>query len=256
MRLTIRQNELESERQKGYWHQPPWAWNSGFLRWAARLAHHLNLEECRRHILEPIRDCWATSPHLTADLLFGYIDQQIRFVGPLRPETSQVWREIAEWVLNSQEVIKGHYLERDVEDALALLVFVRFGRFLLDNGWTHIDAFSDVIDNWVSVVGHLPRPYANLLELLSTESASTLDTSIMLKWLGAAMASDKPDDFWSESSNGVRTARLLQRLWASREEEIGSGPSLLQVYSQIVDELVTAGVPLAGLLRRRLERRA
>ena len=52
-----------------------------------------------------------------------------------------------------------------------------------------------------------------------------------------------------------RTAEFLQRTWDANEEQIRRQPATLKRYTELVDQLVSAGVPLASVLQMKLERR-
>ncbi|HLE27725.1 MAG TPA: hypothetical protein VI793_06385, partial [Anaerolineales bacterium] len=231
-------------------------WNSFFGRWLAEFARGLSYEDVQNHILNPIHGVWKTTPRLTADLLRGYIFQQVGSIERLSQETHQAWREIATWVLDSDEVHRGvarRYFDRDVDTALGLLVFLEFGTSHLTEKWPHAREFTDVFSAWIERVGHHPDCFSRLLTMLNTPGW-VLAPEPMLQWLNTPLGKvAKPDVFWNEHHNARRTAKLLQRVWSSYRERLTSNPALVRIYSQLLDELVVAGQPVAARLREVLE---
>ena len=257
MAWTIERNK--PEEPYGYRANTPYEWNQFFLEWAAVLARSLTLDEQRRHVLLPIRNRWSQASHLTADLLYGYLSQHIAYIGSLADESQAAWREICDWVLSSRELADGmirQRLNRDVLEAVSLIVFVRHGISLLENHWPHAPLFVDVIDRWVTTVGCHPSAYKSLVLMLDGPGR-TFAPEPALKWLARVVAnSSVPSRLWEESRNGQRTAELLQRSWKDHEGVIRRDTASLRRYASLVDHLVSAGVPLASVLQRRLEERS
>ena len=260
MTWTIRENTRDQENRIGYQSRvPPLDWNSFFMEYASALARVLSFEETQEHILAPMRSSWPDTPYLTADLLNGYITHHLAYIESLTSEAIAGWRAICDWILDSPEIAKvanRHYLGSAMDDVVSSIVFVRHGRPLLKDEWPHAVLFYDVIDKWVSSVGYNPFAFSYLITMLNGPGWN-LTPDPALEWTKRCVdASANIEQFWKEQSNGERTARLLQRMWNNAEEQIRGNTLTLQCYSDLIDQLVAAGTPLASVLRQRLEKRA
>jgi hypothetical protein len=253
---TVEANTLEDENRR-YHYQLPFEWNYSFLRWASYLMRSLSYEEACQHILNPVRNCWSKAPRITKDLLDGYIEYHIAYLEPLTTEAISGWREICNWVLDSSEVVeesKHNYLSNEISDILSRILFVQLGKCWFKEEWSHAALFSDIIEKWVEVIGHNPEAFSYLITMLSS-SGWQFAPEPTLGWLTQCVnASTHP--LWQERDNGERTAELLQRIWNNFEKQIRDRTATLQHYSDLVYRLVDAGVPLAGLLRQKLEQRS
>lgn len=230
-------------------------WNDFIFNWATVLARSLTVEETRRHLLDPVRDCWDRSPALTSALQYHFISNHLAWVEPLADKSQEIWREICGWVLESPEFDSRGRRRSGAGEALALVVFVRYGGSLLTDKWPHASSFTDVIGRWVNEVGGNPYHYNNLLTMLEALRKSFTPT-ILFEWINRCSESAAdPAEFWREHNNGDRTAALLQHIWHGSKETILRDKSTLNVYSLIIDSLVTAGVPLASALQQKLEGR-
>ena len=160
------------------------------------------------------------------------------------------------WVLDSPEVARWAnktYLSNDMSDTISHIVFVQLGKCSLTQEWSHAALFLDIIDKWVRAIGHNPQAFSYLITML-TKLGGQFGSEPALKWLSQCVnASIHP--LWQERDNAERTAELLQRIWNSFEKQIRGNPATLQRYSDLVDQLVDTGVPLAGFLRQKLEQR-
>ena len=148
---TVQQNMPDDDDPYAYNSGSMYEWNFFFFKWTARLAKSLTLDEARQHVLLPVKDCWPQIPRLTVDVLYGYLTEHIADTRPLTDESRAAWKDICDWVLGSQEleiVNERSRLDRDVEDAISLIVFVRFGRSIIENYWPHASLFADIIDRW------------------------------------------------------------------------------------------------------------
>lgn len=254
---TVEANTPEDEENRRYHHQLPFEWNNSFLRWASYLMRSLSYEEARHHILNPIRNCWSKAPRLTSYFLNGYIEYHIAYLEPLTTEAISGWKEICNWVLDSSEIAtwaNNAYLSNDISDTVSSILFVRFGECCFKEEWSHAALFFDIIEKWVKVIGHNPQAFSYLITMLST-SGWQFAPEPALSWLTQCVnAGNHP--LWQERENGRRTAELLQRMWNNFEKQIRSNKATLQRYSDLVYRLVDAGVPLAALLRQKLEKRA
>lgn len=235
----------------------PYTWNPFIFNWAAYLAKSLSVEETRHHILTPLRNNWSQVPELTADLLDGYISHHIAYVEGPTAQALEIWKEICNWVLDSPEIarkVSYEYLERDTGEVLQLIVFTQHGSSCIKDDWQHPRLFIDIFDKWISVAGHNPYTYSHLLTMINGIGWQFAPEPT-LEWLNRC-ASNAVHDLWNEErGNGRRTAELLNRIWNSFERQIRSNKVLLQLYSNLVYRLVEAGIPLASVLRQKLEGR-
>ncbi len=235
----------------------PYTWNRFIFNWAACLAKSLSVEETRQHILIPLRDNWSQVPELTADLLNGYISHQIAYVERPTAQALETWKEICNWVLDSPEIARiasYDYLNRDTGEVLQLIVFTQHGRSRIKDDWQHAHLFIDIFDKWVSVAGHNSYAYSHLLTMLNGIGWQFVPEPT-LKWLNQC-ANNSVHDLWNEQSgNGRRTAELLNRIWNGFEQQIRNDKAILQQYSNLVYRLLEAGIPLASILRQKLEGR-
>jgi hypothetical protein len=232
-------------------------WNKFIFTWAAYLAKSLSVEETRHHILTPLRDNWSQIPELTADLLNGYITHQIAYVEGPTTQALEIWKEICNWVLDSPEIARKAsyaYLDRDTGEVLQLIVFTQYGTSRIKDDWQHAHLFIDIFDKWVSVVGHNSYAYSHFLTMLNGIGWQFAPKQT-LEWLNRC-ANNAVHDLWNEQrGNGTATAQLLNRIWNSFEWQIRSDRLSLQWYSNLVYRLVEAGIPLAGVLKQKLEGR-
>lgn len=258
MAWTIAKNTPDQEEPYHSYGHTPYEWNNFFFGWATVLSQSLNFQEVQHHLLDPARACWSQIPRLTADLQGGYVRNRLALLAPLSEDTLAGWREICNWVLDSEEVISpvGRRRAREgVGEALSLIVFVRHGGVLLTDKWKHAPLFSDVISKWVGVVGQRPRQFSYLLTML-TQFWSIFPFRLVIEWLSQCVnATSDIGELWKEHGNGEQTAALLQQLWHREQNNIRSDAASLERYSALVDQLVTVGVPLASVLQQRLEQR-
>lgn len=235
----------------------PYMWNPFIFDWAAYLAKSLSLEEIRHHILTPLRDNWTEVPDLTADLLNGYISHQIAYVEGPSEQALEIWKEVCTWVLDNPEISKkvdSHYLDNDTEEVLQLIIFTQHGSSRIKEDWQHAHLFVDVFDKWVNVAGYNSYAYTHLLIMLNGIGWQ-FSPEPTLTWLSQC-ASNATHDLWNkERGNGRRTAELLNRIWNNFETRIRKNTESLHRYSALVYRLVSAGVPLASVLQKKLEGR-
>jgi hypothetical protein len=258
MAWTVKKNTpIEGNSSYSYQSDNPYEWNRFFFNWVSSLGQWLSLEEVRQHILDPIRDSWSKAPQLTINLLDAYISYQIGYMEPLRVEAQAGWKEICTWVLDSPEIAKCtryHFLPNKIGDAVKLIVFVRYHQSRLKDDWSHALLFSDILNNWVRVIGHNPEAYSSLITMLQGPGWQFAPEPT-LEWLNRC-ASNAVHDLWNEErGNGRRTAELLNRIWNGFERQIRGNRVILQRYSNLVYRLVEAGIPLASVLRQKLEGR-
>ncbi|AOY82180.1 hypothetical protein BJP36_22000 [Moorena producens JHB] len=234
-----------------------YSWNPFIFNWAACLAKSLSIEETRHHILTPLRDNWSQVRELTPDLLDGYISHHIADVEVPTAQALEIWKEICNWVLDSPEIarkVSCEYLDRETGAVLQLIVFTQHGSSRIKDDWQHAHLFIDIFDKWVSVAGHNPYTYRHLLTMLNGIGWQFAPEPIV-EWLNRC-ASNAIHNLWDEKGgNGRRTAELLNRIWNNFEPKILRNKVTLQRYSNLVYQLVEAGIPLASVLQKKLEGR-
>lgn len=253
---TIADN-LPVERKPDSQSPKPYMWNLFIFDWMACLAKMLSVEETRQHILTPLRDNWTQIPELTADLLNGYISHQIAYAEGPTAQALEIWKEICNWVLDSSELARkdsDDYLDHDTGEVLHLIVFTQYSSSRIKDDWQHAHLFIDIFDKWVSVAGHHPDAYSHFLIMLNGIGWQFAPKPT-LEWLNRC-ANNAVHHFWNEQrGNGTRTAELLNRIWNNFEQQIRNNKLILQPYSNLVYQLVKAGIPLAGVLQQKLEGR-
>ncbi len=257
MAWTLEENR-PSERARSQNHMPPWEWNHFIMEWVALLGRHVSLEEVRKHVFEPVCDAWPSAPHLTVELLNGYISHQIGDMEEPSPDSQAQWRELCDRVLDSDEVVNGvhrRHLGQDVAEALRLIVYVRHGASLLKDDWPHGRLFEDVTAKWVTTAGHHPEAYRSLIIMLDGPGF-VFAPEPALSWLKSVVnRANDVEAIWDDNGAGDRTARLLMRIWNSYEASIRDDANTLKDYSRLVDQLSAAGVALASLLQSMLDRK-
>ncbi|MDZ7966126.1 MAG: hypothetical protein RM368_14275 [Nostoc sp. DedSLP03] len=256
MSLTVNKNTpVEDERHFSN-SQKPSEWNRFFIRGLSQLAQNLSFDEIRNHILIPIQKCWSETPEMTAELLNGYISFQIGYLEPLTEEAQLGWSEICNWVLDSPELAKyanSSWLSNEMEDVVQLILFSRYSTSRLIDEWPHAHLFSNIINKWVKVIGHNPDAYGHLVTMLNGLGWQFVPEQA-LEWLSQCV-NPTINNFWQERRNGERTTELLQKMWNNFENQIRSNNAILNKYSELVYQLVDAGIPLAGVLRQKLEKK-
>ena len=188
----------------------------------------------------------------------GCLYYHLGYLEPLTDEAQTGWREICNWVLDSSELAERanyDYLNREITDAVSLIVYVRYGKSYLKDEWSHAPLFSDITDKWVSVIGHNPHAYSYLITMLNGPGW-TFAPEPALEWLSRIVkAHTDIGKLWCERDNGVRTAELLSRMWKNMDDQIRRDTASLKRYADLIDRLVATGVPLASRLQQQLEKR-
>jgi hypothetical protein len=226
------------------------------FKWAAYLTKSLSVEETRHHILTPLRNNWSQVPELTGKLLDGYVSHQIAYIEGPTPQALETWKEICNWVLDSPEIAEktsDDYLDMDTGEVLQLIIFTQYGKSRIKDDWQHARLFIDIFDKWVSVAGHNSYAYSHFLTMLNGIGWQ-FAPELTLKWLNQC-ANNAVHNLWNEQrENGSKTAKLLNRIWNSFERQIRNDKTIIQQYSNLVDRLVEAGIPLASVLQHKLNR--
>jgi hypothetical protein len=254
---TVERNLPDPDDPHGYSPDSPYEWNYSFLDWLSLLARSLTPEEVEKHIFSPIRETWPRASILTADLLAGWIRHQIGYETDLSPEAKAGWREICKWALEDLALayaVKNGWLESQMGDAVALMVYVRRGMSLVPEAWPHAPVFIDVTEKWIDTVGTLAYAYSCLITMLEGPGWSFVPEPA-LSWLSRIVgASPDLPSLWNKDDNGKRTAELLQRMYNEHQAQLRQNPTALERCSRLIDRLVAAGISLAGVLQQALER--
>jgi hypothetical protein len=231
----------------------PYEWNRFFIGWAVRLMDTLSQEERRQAILIPLLEQFDPAPHLVKDLMYNYTRHSMSTLGPLSSSSIETWRFLCDWILDSAELARwadASSLESSVSEVVENIVFA-----WLTREWPHAPLFHDIIEKWVRVIGRNPDAYPSLLKCLRGPGRDYVPDHA-LEWISHCVPTDaEKHQFWQVHRNAERTARLLQYMWDLDEESIRSQPTNLKRYTNLVDQLVGMGIPLASVLQQELELR-
>lgn len=256
---TIKRNVHDPNEPYERHSSAPFQWNHFFLYWMTTFAPSLTFAEMDRHVLTPVLANLDASPHLTRDLMEGYILNPLMSSDPLLAGVLEGWERICATVFENK-IIAGQASSIAGNDEiiaiLGLVVFVRFGRSIFNSAWPHAHQFMSIIDTWVGKFGSLPRVYADLVLMLA-EPGWTFMPKPALEWLSRCLSrSTDVHELWHTNHNGDSTAQIMQRMWTSYADRISDNADSLGRFSKIVDSLVNSGVRLAVDLQHTLERRS
>jgi len=118
--------------------------------------------------------------------------------------------------------------------------------------WPHAARFAEHIDRWVRAVGGHPSTASALVAFLD-RFVVAFSTAQLVDWIAIAAAQTAErnlSEFWRR--NGDTIGALLLRLRDERPGDFGD-PALRTAAAAIADSLVTAGVAIAGEVRRAVE---
>ena len=111
----------------------------------------------------------------------------------------------------------------------------------LPREWPHATLFREILDKWVTVIGHNSDAYPAMLTFLHGPGR-VFSPEPALEWISRCVApSSKRLQFWQAHRNAERTAEFLQRAWDADEEQIRRQPATLKRYTELVDQLVSGG---------------
>lgn len=251
---TIAVNTSSPEFAFVYQHEyPPHKWNQFFFTWIVRVISALSQEEAWRAVLTPLLEQWTAAPGLLDNLMYSYLEQYVKIEESLNPATVEVWKSLCMRILESAELARwanASYLESSRREVVRHIVFA-----WLPREWPHAALFPEILDKWVTVIGHNPDAYPSMLTFLHGPGR-VFSPEPALEWISRCVAASSRDQqFWQVHRNAERTAEFLQRAWDADEEEIRRQPATLKSYIELVDQLVGAGVPLASVLQMNLELR-
>lgn len=252
LRWTVEANSPDENGQQSHHY---YEWNDAFFKWAARFSTFLEYEEIQEHIFAPLRDNYAKVPNLTAEFLQKYAFAQLDSFEPLPNDTVKGWKEMCRWVLDAcQNQQALNWRSINDWDSLNAVVFMTSWGCFWNERWNQAAIFTDVIDEWIELVGHEPRRFSRLLIMLDV-LWNYFDSLQIIIWFEKTIDSTTNlKEFWQTDDNSNGTAVLLQKLWHKSSKEI-SEPASLKRYSKIVDSLVNFGIPLASVLQKELENR-
>jgi len=230
---------------------PPYKWNQFFFAWIVRVISALSQEEAWRAVLTPLLEQWAAAPNLLDNLMYNYLEQCVKTEEPLTTATIALWKSLCMRILESAELARwanASYLESSRREVIRHIVFA-----WLPRAWPHAALFREILDKWVTVIGHNPDAYPAMLTFLHGPGR-LFSPEPALEWISRCVAANsRGQQLWQAHRNAERTAEFLQRAWDAYEEQIRRQPATLKRYTELVDQLVGAGVPLASVLQMKLE---
>jgi hypothetical protein len=229
-------------------------WMSFVMEWLAKAGEGLGAEECLR-LLDRIEPTWPEFPSLTQGLLRGFLKFRIGRIDEPSESSVAGWERICSWILGSPEtgaLVRRVSYSTDLDDVIALIVFVEFGGYWFNERWGHARRFTGVIDRWVETVGTNHAAYAALVTML-LGTAQQFGNDRVLGWLrNIAERSPGLQELWASHRNGERTAELLDQLAGSRTPGDRSRPQSPDLI-WLVDRLAGSGIAHASRLRGELE---
>jgi hypothetical protein len=250
--LELGQSIKLAERSHSIGHH---RWEMNFLRWSARVANILSLDEEEDHILRQIRATWPDQPRLLEQLLLGYLGESLGKLDPFPDQAVVTWGRLWGWLLETPEL---RALGRrpttfsDAEKIVTLAVFVTCGRYFYKETWPLASRFEALIDRWVRTVGANHDCYQALVTMLKA-NVLRFDPGKILDWL-ELIRSGSADvrALWAAHENGVRTTELLALVRTQRADDFDL-EGLTRKLTTLVDALAAASVPAASLLQRQLD---
>ena len=252
LKWTVEANSPdENGRESHHYYE----WNDALFKWVARLSAFLKYEEIQNHLFVLLKDNYAKVPNLTAEFLQEYAFARLDSFEPLPSEAVKGWKEMCQWVLDARKNQQAQN-QRPINDwdSLNAVIFMTSWGCFWNERWNQAAAFTDVINEWIELVGHEPRRFSRFLIMLDV-LWNYFDARQIIIWFeNTTDSATNLKKFWQTDDNGNCTAVLLQKLWQKSSEEI-SEPASLKRYSKIVDSLVNFGVPLASVLQKELENR-
>jgi hypothetical protein len=226
------------------------SWPADMAGWLALLAEVMPEDEFAVQFLEPVRQSWPGTASISAELLDAIIRRY--FVKDEIPDAAaHAWRSVALWTLPEHALPPESraWVNQDEQEALELVVHVRYGRAVLTEHWAKAPQFVDIYDRWVQRIGHTHWGFRALLRFLSA-GGTWIEPSQVLGWLTTAVEhAVERDVLWREHGSGAATAETLSRLWGKHESAVRADAASVRRFVSLLDELVRAGVPLAAKLR-------
>ena len=199
-----------------------------------------------------IGDC--SSPEFFASVLAPLVRGHLRFADPADTAFAR-FSDLAAlfFACDHRSALREKWLPSSFRNACWHLVFYEeFEGLMIGKDWPHAARFADHIDRWVNAVGGHPTTAGALIVFLDRFLGAFVPT-IVVAWLNtcwATTAKSLRSDFWKR--NGDLVAQLLLRMLIEMPSAFQDA-TLRSAAATLVDELVAAGVPAGGELRKTLE---
>jgi hypothetical protein len=197
---------------------------------------------------------WAASLDVFAETVRGVISRHVAMY-ELTDNAVERFCALAEPFLSADHRARldHHHLNSEFQKACWALVFcASLQGVMIKADWPHAARFAEHIDRWVRAVGGHPST-ANALVAFIDRFATAFSTAQLVKWItisATQTAERNRSEFWR--LNGETIGALLLRLRDERPGDFGQ-PALRTAAAAIADSLVTAGVAIAGEVRRAFE---
>jgi hypothetical protein len=197
---------------------------------------------------------WAASLDVFGEAALGVIYRHVAMY-EIAENAVERFCALAEPFLGAdhRERLNRQHLPSEFQKACWALVFCEsFQGVMIKADWPHAARFADHIDRWVRAVGGHPST-ANALVAFLDRFTAAFSTAQLVDWIGissAQTAQRNRSKFWR--SNGETIGAILLRLRQERPSDFGD-PALRTAAAVIADSLVTAGVAIAGEVRRAFE---
>jgi hypothetical protein len=203
-----------------------------------------------RRLLNIVSD-WQNAPGLYAHVIRSVVLGKLVYTDA-SDEAFERFFELAAPFLGGDHhgPLQREHLTREFRDACWHLVFVQeMTGVMVPQGWPHAAKVVRHIDRWTAALGGHPTNAAALLNFLDPRHG-VFSPETVVGWLETCLRQTPAhlrSAFWLRNGAAVATALAA----------IISNPDLSSPFrdriGQLVDDIVSAGVPSGGELRRRLE---
>jgi hypothetical protein len=197
---------------------------------------------------------WAASLEVFSEAVLGVIYRHVAMY-EIAENAVERFCTLAEPFLRADHraQLDRQHLASDFQKACWALVFCEsLQGVIIKADWPHATRFAEHIDRWVRAVGGHPST-ANALIGFLDRFVAAFSTAQLVDWIAisaAQTAERNRSEFWRR--NGEAIGALLLRLQDERRGDFGD-PALRTAAAAIADSLVTAGVAIAGEVRRAFE---
>lgn len=197
---------------------------------------------------------WAASLDVFSESVLGIIYRHVAMY-EMAENAVERFCALAEPFLGAdhRDQLDRQHLASEFQKACGALVFCESHQGVtIKADWPHAARFAEHIDRWVRAVGGHPAT-ANALVAFLDRFLAAFSTAQLVDWISIAVAHTAErnrSEFWRR--NGETIGALLLRLREERPGDFGD-PALLAAAAAIADSLVTAGVAIAGEVRRAFE---
>jgi hypothetical protein len=197
---------------------------------------------------------WAASLDIFGEAVLGIIYRHVAMY-EMAENAVERFCALAEPFLSADHraQLDRQHVASEFQKACWALVFCEsLQGVIIKADWPHAARFAEHIDGWVRAVGGHPSTVNALVAFLG-RFAAAFSTAQLVDWIAisaARTAERNRSEFWRR--NGETIGALFLRL---RDERPGdfADPALRTAAAAIADSLVTAGVAIAGEVRRALE---